>query len=81
MEAVQHYFKTIERGNQQLVIDLPEGVDKAEVEVIVRSLSDKQTEPDKPSRLEIIQKFKGSMKNSGYQVDKYDVYDQQPCSR
>jgi hypothetical protein len=29
MEAVQHFFKTIERGAQQLVIDLPEGVDKA----------------------------------------------------
>ena len=75
MEAVQHYFKTVERG-QQLIIDLPEGVDKAEVEVIVRPLHEKPVEKDKSSRLEIIQEFKGSMKNSGYQVDKYDVYDQ-----
>ncbi len=76
MEAVQHYFKTIERGNQQLVIDLPEGVDKAEVEVIVWPLIEEPTEPDKPSRLEIIQSFKGALKDSSYEVSKYDVYDQ-----
>lgn len=76
MEAVQHYFKTIERGNQQLVIDLPEGVDKVEVEVIVRPLVEKPVEPDKPSRLEILQKFKGILKDSTYEVSKYDVYDQ-----
>ncbi|MBC3785060.1 hypothetical protein [Spirosoma utsteinense] len=77
MEAVQHFFKTIERGAQQLVIDLPEGVDKAEVEVIVRPLHEKIIEPgNNPSSYEIAQRFKGSMKNSGYQVDEYDVYDQ-----
>lgn len=76
MEAVQHYFKTVERGNQQLVIDLPEGIDKVEVEVTVRPLHEKPAEPDKPSRLEIIQKFKGILKDSTYEVSKYDVYDQ-----
>lgn len=77
MEAVQHYFKTIERTeNPQLIIDLPEGVDKAEVEVIIRPLPDKPVEEPKPSRLEIIQRYKGIFKDSTYQVDKYDVYDQ-----
>ncbi len=76
MEAVQHYFKTVERGNQQLIIELPEGIDKAEVEVIVRPSHEKPVELGEPSRLEIIRKFKGSMRNLGYQVDKYDVYDQ-----
>ena len=76
MEAVQHYFKTIERGNQQLVIDLPEGVDKAEVEVIVRSLYEEQADLSKPSRHEMINQFKGVFKDSTYQTDKYDVYDQ-----
>lgn len=75
MEAIQHYFKTVERGNQQLIIDLPEGIDQAEVEVIVRPLH-KEAKVAEPSRYEIAQQFKGSMKNSGYQVDKYDVYDQ-----
>lgn len=77
MEAVQHYFKTIERTeNPQLIIDLPEGVDKAEVEVIIRPLHDKPVEEPKPSRLEIIQRFKGALKDSDYEVTKYDVYDQ-----
>lgn len=75
MEAVRHFFKTIERG-QQLVIDLPEGVDKAEVEVIVRPLHEKNIELGSTSSFETAQQFKGSMKNSGYQVDEYDVYDQ-----
>jgi len=74
MEAVQHYFKTIERGNQQLTIDLPDGIDKAEIEVIVRPLHVEVSV--KPSRLEAIQKFKGIFMDSTYQVDDYDVYDQ-----
>ncbi len=77
MEAVQHYFKTIERTeNPQLIIDLTEGVDKDEVEVTIRQLHDKPADEPKPSRLEIIQRYKGIFKNSTYQVDKYDVYDQ-----
>ena len=79
MGAVQHYFKTIERGNQQLVIDLPEGIDKAEVEVIVRHLSEKPQIPmrgDIPERYYIAQQFKGSLKDSTYHADDYDVYDQ-----
>lgn len=79
MEAVQHYFKTVERGNQQLVIDLPEGVDKVEVEVIVRPLIEKPGIPmrgDIPERYYIAQRFKGSLKDSTYEVSKYDVYDQ-----
>ncbi len=77
MEAVQHYFKTIERTeNPQLIIDLPEGVDKAEVEVIIRPLHDNSADESKPSRLAIIQRYKGIFKDSTYQVDKYDVYDQ-----
>lgn len=77
MEAVQHYFKTIERTeNPQLIIDLPEGVDKAEVEVIIRPLHDNSADESKPSRLAIIQQYKGIFKDSTYQVDKYDVYDQ-----
>lgn len=76
MESIQHYFKTIERGNNQaLIIDLPDGVDKAEVEITVRPLlRTLRQEKPKPSRLEIIQRFKGSMSNEGYQVTKYDVY-------
>lgn len=79
MEAVRHYFKTVERGNQQLVIDLPEGVDKAEVEVIVRPLIEKTDIPmrgDIPERYYIAQQFKGSLKDSTYHADDYDVYDQ-----
>lgn len=74
MEAVQHYFRTIERGNQQLTIDLPDGINKAEIEVIVRPLYEGVLA--KPSRLEAIQKFKGIFMGSTYQVDDYDVYDQ-----
>lgn len=66
MEAIQHYFKTVERGNQQLTIELPEGVDKAQVEVIVRPLGEKQAEPIKSSRYEIAQRFKGALANSTY---------------
>ena len=69
MEAVQHYFKTIERGNQQLVIYLPEGVDKVEVEVIVRPLIEKPDIPmrgDVPERYYIAQQFKGALANSSY---------------
>lgn len=76
MEAIQHYFKTVERGNPQLTIDLPEGVDQAEVEVIVRPLHDKMAEPDKRSRFDVIQQYKGIFKDSAYQIDDYDVYDQ-----
>lgn len=79
MEVVQHYFKTIERGNQQLVIDLPEGVDKVEVEVIVRPLIEKPDIPmrgDVPERYYIAQRFKEALKDSTYEVSKYDVYDQ-----
>ena len=78
MEAVQHYFKTVERG-QQLIIDLPEGVDKAEVEVIVRPLHEKPDIPmrgDIPERYYIAQQFKGSLKDLTYHADDYDVYDQ-----
>ncbi len=76
MEAVQHYFKTIERTeNPQLIIDLPEGVDKAEVEVTIRPLHDKPADEPKPSRLTILQQFKGTM-SSDYDPDQYDVYDQ-----
>ncbi len=66
MEAVQHYFKTIERGHQQLTIDLPEGVDKAEVEVTVRPLHEPQTELVKLSQQEIAQRFRGALANSSY---------------
>ena len=79
MEVVQHYFKTIERGNQQLVIDLPEGVDEVEVEVIVRPLIEKPDIPmrgDVPERYYIARRFKGALKDSTYEVSKYDVYDQ-----
>jgi hypothetical protein len=78
MEAVQHFFKTIERGAQQLLIDLPEGVDKAEVEVIVRPMHEEtniSVRGDKSERYSIAQKMKGSM-SSEYDVDQYDVYDQ-----
>lgn len=76
MEAVQHYFKTIERTeNPQLIIDLPEGVDKAEVEVIIRPLHDNSADESKPSRLAIIQQLKGTM-SPDYDSEQYDVYDQ-----
>ena len=79
MEAIQHIFKTIERGNQQLTIDLPDGVDKAEVEVIIRPLHGQETpgtQEGLPERYHIAQKFKGILKDSTYHVDDYDVYDQ-----
>ena len=75
MEAIQHYFKTIELGNPQVTIDLPEGVDQAEVEVIVRPLHGVHIEDGKPQRYNIAQRMKGTM-SSDYDANQFDVYDQ-----
>lgn len=78
MEAIRIIQKR-EDGHLKLDIVLPADEPAEEFEVIVRPLHEQKRQdlPDnKPSSYEIAQRFKGSMKNSGYQVDKYDVYDQ-----
>lgn len=75
MEAKQHFFTIITRG-EKLSIDLPEGVEQAEIEVTVRPLHPRNEDVQKLAPLEIARKYKGTMKSSGYQVDEYDVYDQ-----
>jgi len=77
MEATQHFFKTIVRG-EKLTIDLPEGVEQAEIEVTVRPLYPKdrvEAQDSLPERYYIAQRYKGVF-NQDYDPNQYDIYEQ-----
>ena len=74
MEALRF----IERPhNGQLTIHLPEELNDAEVEVIVRPLHEKKPEPTEPSTLEILEQFRARIrKDSPINLDELNPYEQ-----
>jgi hypothetical protein len=73
MEALRFIEKA---HNGQLTIHLPEELNEAEVEVIVRPLHETKDDVTQPSRLEVAQEYVQKLKQCDFNREDYNVYEQ-----
>lgn len=64
----------------KLIIEVPESFDNKDCEIIILKVIDEEVKnfvnESEPTRYEVLQKYKGILKDSTYQVNKDDVYNQ-----
>jgi hypothetical protein len=73
MEALRFIEKA---HNGQLTIRLPEELNEAEVEVIVRPLHEAKNDVTEPSRLEVARRYVRNLKNTDFNREDFNAYEQ-----
>ena len=77
MNAIRRIQKPV---NGKLIIEVPEDFENKDCEIIVLKAVEEEIKNGvndaEPTRYEVLQKYKGILKDSTYQVNEDDVYNQ-----